>query len=236
MAESKITGPFVARRARSQPPKAKTAESVAAVPQQVAQQASAKLASVPGSNADPLPDDLIELGIIVQAYGVKGGVKIAPHASAGRGGDALPTASFWWLSAAGITSTEPRRYRVLEARWHSGSIVARLEGLSDRDAAERMRGTRISVRRTDFPGLDDDEYYWVDLIGLDVVSIGGEALGKVVDLLDNGAHSVLRIEYPTTDEKGVAAVGERLIPFVGVYVQAVDLAQRRITVDWSSEY
>jgi 16S rRNA processing protein RimM len=92
------------------------------------------------------------------------------------------------------------------------------------------------VRRSDFPTLAADEFYWVDLIGLEVVNESGVALGVVADLLDNGAHSVLRIEYPTQSKEGQPVTGERLIPFVGVYVKTVDQAAKRIVVDWEADY
>ena len=99
-----------------------------------------------------------------------------------------------------------------------------------------MRGWRVHVRRSDFPALGDDEFYWVDLIGLEVVSETGVVLGKVVDLIDNGAHAVLRIEFPSQGKDGRPATGERLIPFVGVYVKTVDQAAKRIVVDWEADY
>ena len=61
-------------------------------------------------------------------------------------------------------------------------------------------------------------------------------LGRVADLIDNGAHSILRIEYPSTDKDGKPVTGERLIPFVGVYVKTVDRAAKRIVVDWDADY
>ena len=88
--------------------------------------------------------------------------------------------------------------------------------------------------RSIFPEPDDDEYYWVDLIGLDVVNREGQALGRVVELLDTGAHSVLQVvaELPGDPPQRQ----ERLIPFVAAYVDRVSLAERRITVDWGLDY
>ena len=88
-------------------------------------------------------------------------------------------------------------------------------------------GARVFVGRASFPTAGADEYYWVDLIGCAVVNREGADLGSVVDLLDTGAHSVLRVLQGET---------ERLIPFVAAYVDAVDLPARRITVDWGLDY
>ncbi|MGI4856015.1 MAG: ribosome maturation factor RimM [Janthinobacterium lividum] len=193
-------------------------------------------AAVPATAADPaaLPDDLIEVGAIAQAYGVRGQIKIFPHASVGQGGDALLAAPYWWVSGGRPRTT--RRIKVLSARVHSGSIAAALSGSDDRNAAEALRGSTVSVRRADFPKLASGEYYWVDLIGLDVVNPTGTVLGRVTDLMDNGAHAVLRVGYDATDDAGKATPGERLIPFVDAYLRDVDLAAKRIVVDWDVDY
>lgn len=178
------------------------------------------------------PDDAVEVGAIVDAYGLKGWVKVAAHADAGRGGDALLSAKRWWLMKGRECSSAP----ALQAKIHSDSIVAHLGGVTDRDEALALRGARVYVCRSDFPALEADEFYWVDLLGLDVVNLTGVALGKVADMIDNGAHSVLRIEYPDTGKDGKPVTGERLIPFVGVFVKTVDQAAKQIVVDWEADY
>jgi len=95
-----------------------------------------------------------------------------------------------------------------------------------------MRGARVFIGRTSFPTAGPDEFYWVDLIGLDVVNREGAALGRVIGLLDTGPHSVLRV-MPADETKEEA---ERLIPFVAAYVDEVSLEQRRVTVDWGLDY
>jgi 16S rRNA processing protein RimM len=182
--------------------------------------------------AESWPDDAVEVGAIVDAYGLKGWVKVAAHADAGRGGDALLNAKRWWLMKGRERSSAP----VLQAKIHSESIVAQLGGTADRDEALALRGTRVYICRSDFPALEADEFYWVDLLGLDVVNLTGVSLGKVADMIDNGAHSVLRIEYPATGKDGKPVTGERLIPFVGVYVKTVDQKAKQITVDWEADY
>ncbi|RDU97154.1 ribosome maturation factor RimM [Trinickia dinghuensis] len=179
-----------------------------------------------------LPDGAVEVGAIVDAYGLKGWVKVAPHAGANRGGDALTSAKSWWI----VKGREIKAAPVVAAKTHSDSIVAQLSGVGDRDQALALRGWQVHVRRSDFPSLEADEFYWVDLIGLEVVNEAGVALGAVADLIDNGAHSVLRIEYPSQGKDGQPVTGERLIPFVGVYVKTVDQAAKRIVVDWEADY
>lgn len=181
---------------------------------------------------EALPDDAVEVGAIVDAYGLKGWVKVAAHSGATQGGDALTSAKCWWL----VRGREIKSAPVVTAKTHGDSIVAQLSGAGDRDQALALRGWRVNVRRSDFPALEADEFYWVDLIGLEVVNEAGVALGTVVDLIDNGAHSVLRTEYPSQGKDGQQVTGERLIPFVGVYVKSVDQAAKRIVVDWEADY
>jgi 16S rRNA processing protein RimM len=178
------------------------------------------------------PADAVEVGAIVDAYGLKGWVKVAAHADAGHGGDALLSAKRWWL----LRGQERRSAPSLQAKTHSDSVVARLGGVADRDVALAWRGSRVYISRSEFPSLEADEFYWVDLIGLDVVNLAGLNLGKVASMIDNGAQSVLRIEYPVTDKSGKPVAGERMIPFVGVFVKTVDQTARQIVVDWEADY
>ncbi|MDR5855072.1 ribosome maturation factor RimM [Caballeronia sp. LZ062] len=183
--------------------------------------------------AETLPEDAVEVGFIVDAYGLKGWVKVVPHAHGKSGGDALLAAKRWWL----VKNRDRKSARCLQSKVHGDSIVARLSGCDDRDVALALKGHAVHIARSDFPKLDDeDEFYWVDLIGLDVENEAGVALGRVADMIDNGAHSILRVEYPATNKDGQPVTGERLIPFVGVYVKTVDRAAKRIVVDWDADY
>jgi len=114
------------------------------------------------------------------------------------------------------------------SREHSGTVVAGSPAAPDRNVAEALRGYAVWVSRADFPEPDDDEFYWVDLIGATVVNEQQETLGTVGGLIDNGAHQILRIV-------GEGEV-ERLVPFVEVYVKSVDVAGKRIVVDWGLDY
>ncbi|CAG9274938.1 Ribosome maturation factor RimM [Paraburkholderia unamae] len=180
------------------------------------------------------PADAVEVGAVIDAYGLKGWLKIAPHAQDGR---ALLSAKRWWL-LKGREGQSRERHSALcvSAKIHADSVVGQLSGVADRDAALLLRGARVYVSRAEFPAPAADEYYWVDLIGLDVANEAGVELGKVADLIDNGAQSVLRVTYPSTDKEGKPVTGERLIPFVGVFVKTVDLAAKRIVVDWEADY
>ena len=119
-------------------------------------------------------------------------------------------------------------------REHGEGLVATALGIEDRNAAEALRGARIFIGRSAFPSAGTDEFYWADLIGLDVVNREGEALGSVLGLLENGLQSVLRVQ-PAADAAG-ARGEERLIPFVSACIDSVDLVGRKIVADWGLDY
>ena len=115
-------------------------------------------------------------------------------------------------------------------------VVASAQEVADRDAAEALRGAAVFVSRASFPSAGDDEYYWVDLIGLAVVNREGDLLGHVTGLIDTGAHSVLRVRRADAAADAAVEAAERLIPFVAAYVDSVDLAAGQIRVDWGLDY
>ena len=187
-----------------------------------------------------LPDDAVEVGRVLDAWGVKGWLKILPHSSQP---EALFSAKSWFLQSPdakfrpGFNAfTGTVTIAVDEAKTHSDSVVAKIEGLDDRNDAEALRGCRIFLPRSAFPKASKDEYYWVDLIGLNVVNREGMALGVVRDLMATGPNSVLCVEYQAVQEDGSSKGEERMIPFVSAYVDVVDIAGKLITVDWQPDY
>ena len=184
-----------------------------------------------GIDAAELPADAIEVGRIADAWGVKGWFKVLPHSADPQ---ALFSSRRWYLQPP---EKGPKTFsgtvllRVREAKDHSDSVVARADGVEDRSAAELLRGARVFVPRSSFPTAAEDEYYWVDLLGLDVVNREGVVLGQVRELLSTGPQTVLVVEYQHEGKPQ-----ERMIPFVAAYVDGVDLAARRINVDWQADY
>jgi 16S rRNA processing protein RimM len=180
--------------------------------------------------ADPAPDfpaDAVEVGRILGAWGVKGWFKVQPFAADPQ---ALFSSKRWHLRPSegpAPGASPPPLLKITQSREHGGLVVAGAQEVPDRNAAEALKGARVFVARASFPSAAPDEYYWVDLIGCEVVNREGVALGRVGDLLDTGAHSVLRV---------LQGDAERLIPFVAAYVDSVDLAARRIAVDWGLDY
>lgn len=188
-----------------------------------------------------LPDDAVEVGRVLDAWGVKGWLKVLAHSNDPQ---ALLDAQAWFLQAPearfrpGFSAFKGTvTVHIEECKLHSDVMVAKIEGLDDRTAAEALKGTRIYLPRSAFPRTDSDEYYWVDLIGLEVVNRQGQSLGQVRDLMATGPTSVLVVEYPVPAvDGGQPRTAERMIPFVSAYVDAVDLPSKRITVDWQQDY
>lgn len=207
--------------------------------------------SVPTFSPVSLPADAVELGRVQEAWGIKGWVRILPHSA---DTEALTSAGRWFLQppearfGRGFSAFSGCvEVQLAEIRHHADGIVARFEGVSDRNLAESLKGARICLPRSDFPPTPEGEYYWVDLIGLDVINRQGEHLGVVRDLLSTGPTSVLVLEHrssadhaaeaaPGEPAKQAARPAERMIPFVSAYIDEVDQAGRRILVDWQSDY
>lgn len=198
------------------------------------------------------PTDLVELGRITAAYGIKGWVKVQPHSAQA---EVLRSVKTWWLArpapplqGGNAAAPAPIAYPVVQARTQGAAIVAQLQGIADRDQAEAMRGCVVMAARSAFPDAAEGEYYWVDLIGCDLYTTdqGAEPqlLGPVVEVLDNGAHAILRVQRKAADASGALqpmldAKGrplELLVPFVQAHIQTVDLAARRIDSDWPADY
>lgn len=162
---------------------------------------------------------------------MQGWFKVHPHSAAP---EALFSCRRWLLQSplrGARLFSGTTLLRVRECREHGGLLVARADGVGDRDQAEALRGARVFVPRSSFPTPADGEYYWVDLLGLMVVNRQGITLGTVVDLMATGPQTVLVLQVGDVDPPV-----QRLIPFVDAYVDAVDLAGRRITVDWQPDY
>jgi 16S rRNA processing protein RimM len=186
---------------------------------------------LPGLEAAELPADAIEVGRIADAWGIKGWFKVLPYSA---DPEALFSSKRWFLmpTEKGVkTFSGVAGLAISEAKIHSGTVVASARGVDDRNAAEALRGARIFVSRSSFPTAEKDEYYWVDLIGLSVVNREGLALGTVKELLSTGAQTVLVMDY---EQDGKTL--ERMIPFVSVYIDDVDLPARRILVDWQADF
>ena len=162
------------------------------------------------------------IGRIVGLYGVQGWLKIESWAEPRmRIFDYQP----WLLSAA---PGEEREMSGVTGRTQGKGMVAQLPGVDDREQAAALIGIDIYVNRERLPAPAKDEYYWVDLEGLEVVTTEDVQLGRVSHLFATGANDVVVVRD---------GVRERLIPFIqGSYVRSVDLSTGRMVVDWDPEF
>jgi len=162
----------------------------------------------------------LTVGRVGAPHGVRGWLRID---SATRPPEAILGFDDWWL----VTAQAVTRYRLQGGDTHAGRIVARLEGIDDRSAAAALRHARIEIERAALPDTEAGEWYWADLIGLDVVTTAGDNLGQVDHLLETGANDVLVIR------------GERehLVPWIrDDVIRSVDPAGGWIVVDWDPDF
>ena len=175
--------------------------------------------SAPDGSAAPVEPaaarraETVCLGRIVGAHGVRGIVRIRSH-----------TASPDDLTAHGALSDEAgtRRYAVTVTGRVKGLLLARVDGVDDRNAAEALRGTDLHVPRAALPPTEGEEYYHVDLLGLRVESEDGTVLGQVSAVHDHGAGSIVEIQPPDGPST--------LVPFTRERVPAVDIEAGRMVV------
>ena len=168
---------------------------------------------------------MVVLGKVVAPYGLRGEVKVFPFADDSAVWGRL---THWWIGSEGSDPAQWRQVRVARCKVREGVLVAALDGLADRDAAEAAKGLLVGVPHDALPPTADNEYYWADLIGLTVVNTREEPLGQVLGLIETPANPVLRV--------GTAESKERLLPFVAAVVLDVDLSAQRIRVDWEADW
>ena len=129
----------------------------------------------------------------------------------------------WWL-----IGSDKRAYRLIETKRGSPGIIARIEGVDDRNQASLLMNQEIAVKREWLEELPDGTYYWFDLIGLCVINQSGERLGTVKKLIETGANDVLVVK----NDKH-----QCLIPYLkDRVIKKVDIQNRQMTVDWQKEW
>jgi len=162
---------------------------------------------------------MVVMGRVSAPHGVKGWIKVQPFTQEI---DGLLDYPEWWLGGDG----EWRQHRIAESAVHGAVVLARIEGYIDREAAMALKGTDVAIPRRLLPQNREGEYYWSDLLGMEVLNRHGERLGRVAKVLETGANDVLVLE----GEK------ELLVPFVDNVILNVDLAGGRLSVDWELDY
>lgn len=160
------------------------------------------------------------LGKIAGVFGVKGWVKVFSET---KPKENIFTYAPWQLNLNGRWQV----VKVIQCKPHGKGLVALFEEYADRDLARQLVGAEIAINAEQLPEAEEGEYYWADLIGLQVVTLDGQVLGQVDHMFETGANDVVVV-------KGER---ERLIPFVqGQYIEAVDLAAGEMRVNWDPEF
>ena len=169
--------------------------------------------TVAASSATP---NLIALAKVGRPYGLTGALHWYPYSK-----DAQT------LLKAHDVMIGTTMYAVTRSRRHGESIVAEIVGVTSPEAAARLTNKEIFVDKSYFAPLPAGEYYWIDLIGLTCTN-GDRVFGEIVEIFESGAHPILRVKRLAID----LTPGDELIPFVDAIVRSVDIAARRVDVDW----
>ncbi len=155
------------------------------------------------------------MGRVAGSYGVHGWVRVIPYSGVP---DALAACAAWQIGGA--------QHRVQETKIHSGKLLAKLAGIASREEALELKGATVAVPRDALPDPAQGQYYWADLVGLEVVNSQGLVLGVVKELFSHGAHDVMEL----------SGERRRLVPWVSAVVKRVDLEAKRIEVAWGADW
>lgn len=160
-------------------------------------------------------DSLITVGKIIGTHGIKGQLKVYSYSG---NIDSLKTASKILLKSPKGEMTE---YNIKNAAPHSGKIIITLSGMDNINQVEGLIGSEICLMRSQLPETDADEYYWCDLIGLEVLTVNGALLGKIINIFETGSSDIYVV---SNGQK------EYLIPAIADVIAGVDLKNRKMTV------
>jgi len=171
------------------------------------------LTDQPGSvDSSPEPSFLV-IGVVGKAHGIGGEVRVIPETD--------QPERFTWLQVVYVGEEEPQPVVVESARVHQNTVLLKLTGYDDRDAAETLRGEWLQVPEAEAIPLEEGEYYLYQIKGLSVVTEEGEALGELVDIIETGANNVFVIQ---------GEQGQLLLPDIDEVILNIDFEIGRITV------
>ena len=164
-------------------------------------------------------DDLICVGHILGAQGLKGWVRVFSNTSPREN---IVTYSPWLIEQHGLSKTVK-----ISGKCQGKNVVARIEGVDDRDQAQAMAGVKIFINNSQLPSLIEGDYYWSQLIGLQVISTQSVEFGVIDHMLETGANDVMVVQGDR----------ERLIPYVmDEVIKSIDLQSKQIVVDWDADF
>ena len=159
--------------------------------------------------------EFLEIGQIVNTFGIKGMVKIKPFTDDINRFDDLEKIYI-------EKNNNKKEYEIEEVKYHKGMVLMKLKGVNTPEEAELLRNYYLKVKREDEPELEEGTYYIVDLIGLDVYSDDGKLLGKLDDIFNTGSNDI----YVVKDELGK----QILLPAISDFVKDINLEEKKIIV------
>ncbi|RKF20908.1 ribosome maturation factor RimM [Alginatibacterium sediminis] len=174
-----------------------------------------------------MSEETVIIGRLGAVYGIKGWLKVNSFTEE-------PEDIFSYQPWLVGPADKQRELKLTEWRRHSKSYIVKIEGYDLRELSQTLTGQDISVKSDDLPDLESDEYYWRDLIGMQVVNREGYRMGEVTDLMETGSNDVIVVKANLKDGFGKK---ERLIPFLeSQTIDTVDKDSRVITVDWDPSF
>lgn len=196
------------------------------------------------------PTDLVELGHISSAHGVRGLVKVQTHSDHS---EALLKAKTWWLKAPQKPDQKDNSDQYLGIQVQSSNnhgqnvLLTKFTNINDRNQSEKLQFYSVWIARSDFPKTNNDEYYWVDLINCDFYCLDEDKqvyAGRVEQVSENAAHAILHVLLGKLNDAGnfIASLDSKsrpiymLVPFVAAHITNVDVKSKRIISNWPLDY
>lgn len=154
---------------------------------------------------------LVTIGKVTKPFGIRGEVKIFPY-----------TETFEVFERSQHLTLDGDSLKVLALRIHKGTVLATFEGISSRDQAQELTGRLVRTSEENLPPIQEDEYYWYELIGMKVTTVENRELGAISNIIRTGANDVLCVDGPS---------GEILLPMIEDVIVEVDTENGAMLVD-----
>ena len=163
---------------------------------------------------------LVHVGKISGVFGIKGWLKIFSYTEPR---DNILSYKNWLLNKSG----QEKSVKIIGGQAQGKSLVAQIDGIADRDQALTLMGWDVYISHEQLPAPEEGEYYWIDLIGMDVENLEGVQLGKIDSLFETGANDIIVVKGDR----------ERAVPFLqGQTVKSIDLIAGKMIVDWDADF
>lgn len=175
-----------------------------------------------------MAEDIVVIGKITSAFGVKGGVKVFSFTQ-----PRLNILNYnpWLLKVDG----QWQSVKLKSGRQQGKSIAVNLDGIADRNQAEGLSGTEIGVYASQLPEPSADEFYWRELEGMRVINTEGVDFGFVSHLIETGSNDVMVVKE-TAEQASGKERKERMVPFIADAIVEVSRENRMITVEWDADF